>query len=271
VCKSCHEAFSLDLVLEDNNGAQRKSLQLGLRDLTDLMCTEFHSKKPLSVKTPVIYGLAVQAQKLLEQLLVLDWREASTSCGFLIEVTKGQEEEADAQPALDLTAEGLLRVASVAQPIFERKLIDLLARCGSDKSSLHIGPLKTLGRLKVKLSQQALQGMCFDLNRATILCSNIEDFLRVSTNLGLVFYRIRKLKNKFKVTLTEPPCLFYQVELAAPELSSFLAAHRYWVVEIQVTTPEFYATKQLCHPVYEIQRVKDSGMLPDVCFCGKRE
>jgi hypothetical protein len=270
VCQSCHDTFWLDIVVEDSNDAQRKSLQFALRDLTGLMCAEFHSNKIISVKTPVIYGFATQAQKLLDQLLVLDWREASTSCGFLTELTKGQEEEADAQPALDLTAEGLLHVANLAQPIFEQKLVDLLSRCGSDKSNLHIGPLKTLERLKVKLAQQALQGMCFDLNRATILCSNMEEFLRVTTNMALVFYHVRKLKNKFKLKLTEPPCLFYQVELAAPELSSLLASNKHWVVEIQVTTPEFYATKQLCHPVYEILRVKDSATLPDVCICGKR-
>ena len=122
--------------------------------------------------------------------------------------------------------------------------------------------MKKLQRIIEKLGPDASSGKIFDLNRFTLLCNNEEEFKRAIWNIPLVFAAIRKLKNKFKLkseSIGEPPCLFYQVELRdqGEELTELLELGKRWIVEIQVTTPQFFDTKSLCHATYEILRASE--------------
>jgi serine/threonine protein kinase len=178
------------------------------------------------------------------------------------------------------TAEGLVKTGQALQLYFEDVVEKLMIQCNFGPLGrglrVLIGAIKELGRVVEKMAEKGENhNMCiFDLNRATILCRTEAEFKKLHTMIIVCFGAFLRFRNKFLVewhTLSEPPCLLYNLALPIPEGMSteHISDSSPWVVEIQVTMPCFQEIKDLLHPIYEVLRTQE---LPDHCpVCPKKK
>jgi len=228
--------------------------------LENELCRSFHRGDSIaSLKT-----LAQQAIPTIQKLLKLDLEQTLATCQFLKDLLPELDRPRPQTPRAK-TAKGLVAVGARAQRPFDDVLRKLLVRPNSSAlplSRLRVGPVKTLERLQAKMDELKTNGkdpMCvFDINRATVVCSNPDEFNHIIGSIAQFFYSLIKVKNKFNVeweSVNDPPCIFYQLAmLPCDDVNGLLEKDTNWIVEVQVTTPQILQTKELCHVVYELTR-----------------
>ena len=130
------------------------------------------------------------------------------------------------QAVLDKSARGLLKAANIAQPAFQTAMCALIHK-SLTYSCLHVASVKSEARVVEKMAElgKEREMSILDMNRATILCSTEADFAHVCANIPSRFGQYVKIKNKFNgkwEKISEPPCLFFQLELKCDELCGLL-------------------------------------------------
>ena len=100
---------------------ERERLRKALIAMNGEICQlGFHSRRPVQDKIPFIKSRSEHAQKLVAELLQLDWNEMLACHMYLQTLAESDEKEKadvsmDAQPAKDKTPQGLEKIAKIAQ------------------------------------------------------------------------------------------------------------------------------------------------------------
>jgi len=167
-----------------------------------------------------IVQLAHDGQRVVEKLLALDCEDAALMRDYLRDAYEEIEDvQGNPQPAINKSPQNLILIAEKVQ----KTAASYCEGCEMPEDRVIMGPVKTLARLLEKSPPEKV----FDLNRATIICDTVEQFAILKHAIQRKFGRIRKLKNKFKNAVewrivSEPPCIFYQLEFTHPDFEADL-------------------------------------------------
>jgi hypothetical protein len=212
------------------------------------------------------------AGTVVAEILRAALEKQRTECKWLSSVVVEQGHSPLAPQGLQhMSAEGLVEAAEAIDETFCEIVDEFLEAIKLPRASRHFGPLKSLARVRAKMTKCEGQLCVFDMNRVEIVCKDRHELSMAVTNITLIGH-IARIKNKFLgdwENPDQPPCVFYNLELNKskfPETFRHLLADRTrWIVEVQITMPEFLEIKHQCHAVYEISRVVDFPRRCPVC------
>lgn len=248
---------------------QRALVYKELNELRKQICKKLHTEE---CKVEEINKMADASTPLLSNLLKIDWEEEPEMCDMFSKMVDVDRKPTTKQKPKLATVDQMLSVGKEAQAQFVQALESWIATVGLSSECLVIGDVKGADRLQSKAEADGVSNL-FDLNRATVLCKKVSQVLNLTNTVVMVFVQPMTFKNKFKVggdAIKQPPCLFYQVGLQLSGAAADLleSPNTPWIVEIQVTTEQFFDTKQYAHEFYEITR--ETKSLPKECpFCRK--